>query len=316
MCTLAVAARTRNLKPSKWKNEFKVSQHGRDNAIRLFEENLMINSELLEAISELSGKVLVCHCRKGERCRADILIMVFKMRLTPRKRGMLRPPPQETRRLAVDGGGIPSTGDWSAPPPGERDWLKDCGAPSYFQRIFTAEWLLPLRNRNLIYHSTEDLSALGTTLRNLLQTKGCIAAFGAAPGQPYNLNVVEDIRAVTHDRDHSLVPNLLSGIPAGYFKPIPASVIFLAITRMLEAEKEPLRICADNWESAEDDPDPTKGLVKADVGEGFVKHFAGALEDARAQGAVGVAVGKLGVSRPRGEDPRLTLDSRLHCSRS
>ncbi len=63
---------------SKWKNPFSVKKYGLDECIRLFEEYLMSNKELLKDIYELKGKDLACWCKNGEcadeRCHGDLLL--------------------------------------------------------------------------------------------------------------------------------------------------------------------------------------------------------------------------------------------------
>jgi hypothetical protein len=51
------------LKQSKWKNPYSVKKHGREEAIRLYEEYLRGNKDLMAALPELEGKVLGCWCK-------------------------------------------------------------------------------------------------------------------------------------------------------------------------------------------------------------------------------------------------------------
>ena len=67
-------SRQRNL----WCNPFKVSEHGRALAVSKFEHHLRTDQDLNEALWQLSGARLVCHCRPGEECHADIIRTVFK----------------------------------------------------------------------------------------------------------------------------------------------------------------------------------------------------------------------------------------------
>jgi hypothetical protein len=63
-------------KGSKWKNPFPVKKHGLDECIRLYEEYLMNNEELLKDIEQLRGKNLACWCKNNgdEPCHGDILL--------------------------------------------------------------------------------------------------------------------------------------------------------------------------------------------------------------------------------------------------
>ncbi len=58
----------------------------------------------------------------------------------------------------------------------------------------------------------------------------------------------------------------------------------------------------------EEDPDLTASLIHKELQDGFVKVWPGSLEEAKVQWPLGVAVGKLGVQKAEGKEPRLTLD--------
>ena len=63
-----------------WCNPFNVSEHGRALAVSKFEHHLRTDQDLNEALWQLSGARLVCHCRPGESCLADIIRTVFSER--------------------------------------------------------------------------------------------------------------------------------------------------------------------------------------------------------------------------------------------
>ena len=55
-----------------------VGQHGdREQCIDKFEANVRADSSLVMQVSDLSGKVLVCHCGAHERCHGDVLISLW-----------------------------------------------------------------------------------------------------------------------------------------------------------------------------------------------------------------------------------------------
>ncbi len=59
---------------SKWGNPFKIGIDGtREEVIKKYEEYLIKNKELYDALDELDGKVLGCHCFPLG-CHGDILI--------------------------------------------------------------------------------------------------------------------------------------------------------------------------------------------------------------------------------------------------
>ena len=70
--------RQRKLEKSQFCNPYKVSEYGRGNAIRLFEQFLDSSSELISQVHSLSGKRLVCHCGVSQNCHADALIRKFR----------------------------------------------------------------------------------------------------------------------------------------------------------------------------------------------------------------------------------------------
>ena len=57
---------------SKWANNFKVDEYGREECIRKYKEHLLKNDKLMAEIGELKGKVLGCWC-KPESCHGDVL---------------------------------------------------------------------------------------------------------------------------------------------------------------------------------------------------------------------------------------------------
>ena len=61
-------------RPSKWGNPFKIGIHGtREEVVHLFEEWLLMESDIIEDIEELKGKNLVCFCAP-KLCHGDILL--------------------------------------------------------------------------------------------------------------------------------------------------------------------------------------------------------------------------------------------------
>ena len=73
-------SRQRSLKKSLWCNPFKVSEYGRDVAGSMFEDHLRTDQDLNDALWQVSGARLVCYCRPGESCHADIIRRIFSER--------------------------------------------------------------------------------------------------------------------------------------------------------------------------------------------------------------------------------------------
>lgn len=58
---------------SKWSNPFSCKKYGRQKCIQLYEEYIIENKDLMNALPELKGKILGCWC-KPESCHGDILM--------------------------------------------------------------------------------------------------------------------------------------------------------------------------------------------------------------------------------------------------
>ena len=60
-------------RPSKWGNPFKLDDHGRDEAVRIYEVWLRQQPHLIAALPELRGRRLACYCPLDQPCHADVL---------------------------------------------------------------------------------------------------------------------------------------------------------------------------------------------------------------------------------------------------
>ena len=70
--TSAEAPGNATSKKPLWCNPFKVSEHGRTIPVSKFEHHLRTDQDLNEALCQMSCARLVCHCRPGEECHADV----------------------------------------------------------------------------------------------------------------------------------------------------------------------------------------------------------------------------------------------------
>ena len=61
------------LSDSKWRNTFTVKEYGRDMAIKLYENYIRSNPQLMNDLKELKGKRLGCFC-KPSPCHGDVLV--------------------------------------------------------------------------------------------------------------------------------------------------------------------------------------------------------------------------------------------------
>jgi len=62
-------------RPTIWGNPYKVAEHGREKALRLYAGHLQkLYEETPEFIEPLRGYNLACYCPLHEECHADILV--------------------------------------------------------------------------------------------------------------------------------------------------------------------------------------------------------------------------------------------------
>ena len=62
---------------SKWGNKFRIGVNGsRDEVVAKYEEWVLKQDELVQALDELKGKTLVCFC-KPLACHGDVLIRLI-----------------------------------------------------------------------------------------------------------------------------------------------------------------------------------------------------------------------------------------------
>jgi hypothetical protein len=65
---------------TKWGNPFRIGRDGnRDDVIQKHREWLICQKELMNALHELIGKDLVCHCAP-KKCHADFLLELVALR--------------------------------------------------------------------------------------------------------------------------------------------------------------------------------------------------------------------------------------------
>ena len=115
--------RSQGLERSEWANDFPISEHGLHNALQLFQRQLEQKPALLQRLPELAGKILVCHCGwLKAQCHCAILSQRFRASFEKETKPDKLSPHQPLS--LVDGGGLPSTADWSIPPANRPDYFK------------------------------------------------------------------------------------------------------------------------------------------------------------------------------------------------
>jgi hypothetical protein len=60
-------------RPSRWGNPYSIEEHGREQAIEMYERWLLANDDLLAQLPSLKGKRIACYCKRDEPCHADVL---------------------------------------------------------------------------------------------------------------------------------------------------------------------------------------------------------------------------------------------------
>ena len=178
---------------------------------------------------------------------------------------------------AQDGGGIYSTPDWSYGPRYQSDLLSDL-------RKEWQQWLLenhvPARlSQHVANHSEEPLFTEDETswLQQSFQRfsdKHSTSQdwdFSIPPGQPYCLSALSRLSHLVADKDTSLFPALMQGVPTGFDKDIPRSHTLRPRRESDCDEGHELLICEGNWKGAEEDPALLQQLVEEELEAGYLE---------------------------------------------
>ena len=224
---------------------------------------------------------------------------------------------------AQDGGGIYSTPDWSYGPRYQSDllselrkewqqWLLEKHVPARLaqhvanhceQPLFTEDetsWLQQSFKRFSDKHSTsQDWD------------------FSVPPGQPYCLSALSRLSHLIADKDTSLFPALMQGVPTGFDKDIPRSHTLRPRRESDVDEGHELLICEGNWKGAEEDPALLQQLIDEELEAGFLEVVPDLEAAFRRWGKERVAVGKVNIVKAPGRSPRLVVDNSIcntnHC---
>ena len=135
-----------------------------------------------------------------------------------------------------------------------------------------------------------------------------------AQGQPFRLGLLQFFATATQDPDSNLCGMLENGVSTGIFEPIESSMQWVQQAQHIEdPDLHGLHLlhCQGNWTQAEKNPQLLDELVANEVKQGWVKPFAGTLEQAEKKWPGRTAVGKLNIVMAEGRDPRLVLDSSI-----
>ena len=125
------------------------------------------------------------------------------------------------------------------------------------------------------------------------------------------LHILQQLCQCMQDRDTSLFPYLIQGVPLGINEQITPSGCFPLHQPEPLFEPPLLSLHHTNWQSAEDEPDIVQDLINKEVEAGWVSCFEGSIEEAQTFFSGGLAIGKLGLALSDSRPPRLVLDSTI-----
>ena len=183
---------------------------------------------------------------------------------------------------AQDGGGIYSTPDWSYGPEEETAWLQQSFKRFSDKRSTSQDW-----------------------------------DFSVPPGQPYCLSALSRLSHLIADKDTSLFPALMQGVPTGFDKDIPRSHTLRPRRESGVDEGHELLICEGNWKGAEEDPALLQQLIDEELEAGYLEVIPDLETAFRRWGKERVAVGKVNIVKAPGRSPRLVVDNSIcntnHC---
>ena len=214
-------------------------------------------------------------------------------------------------RACQDGGGIHSVPDWSVSP-GCADIFKDVRQPLF---TFLMQVHAPQRLRQHVQEQREtplftssEVEHIRGLFASLFQKHGLDnISWTPHEGQPYSLLAMQALAHIMQDKDESLWPALMAGIPTGHFQDIPRSNVFIPISEPCsEADTSGLQVCERNWQGARDHPEELSRLLQEEIDQGWLEELT--LEQARSRWGEHVAVGKLNVVFQHNGKSRLIMD--------
>ena len=133
------------------------------------------------------------------------------------------------------------------------------------------------------------------------------AFLAVEPGQPFRLNVLEQLLRMCADSEAELCPLLRAGVRLGVDFDIKPSEHWPL--RSDEHDLADLVICDGAWRSAADNPTQVRELIASELQEGWIEEYS-SLSEIQSQ-FTSVAVGKLGLVVAEGRSPRLVVDSSI-----
>ena len=218
-------------------------------------------------------------------------------------------------RACQDGGGIHSVPDWSVPQATCPDVFKEVRQPLI---ALLLQWHAPQRLKQHVQEQREtplfDQSEI-VQIRALFDSLFCKhgldnISWQPHEGQPYSLFAMQALAHVMQDKDESLWPALMSGVPTGHFHDIPKSNVFVPTSEAnSDTDVSSLQVCETNWKGARENPDELRNLLQTEIEHGWLEELP--LSEARQRWGEHVAVGKLNVVFQRNGKSRLIMDGSI-----
>ena len=216
-----------------------------------------------------------------------------------------------------DGGGIYSLPDWSYGPRYAEDQL---GPLRTEWRSWLLEKHLPARlvqhiasGKNEPLFTNEETTWLQSSFKRF--SDGLSGApdwdFSVAEGQPYCLSALQRLSTILADKDTSLFPALLQGVPTGFDDDIPRSHTLRPRRQGDADEGHELLVCEGNWQGAESDPALLQELLEEELTAGFLEEVVSIEEAYKRWGKDRVAVGRVNIVKAPGRSPRLVVDNSI-----
>ncbi|CAE7451467.1 unnamed protein product [Symbiodinium sp. CCMP2592] len=218
--------------------------------------------------------------------------------------------PQLSRRVE-DGAGVNSTACWITPQ--ADDHLAGL-RKKWTQRLVDSR--LCLRICSTLRAGTDCPPISAEELQPFLDDLCCFCEvpeseienfLSIPPGQPFRLNVLEKLLALTKDPESDLCQHLRKGVRIGVDHELQPSTHWPL--RTADPVVSDLVICEGSWKSASDHPDQVRELLAQEIAEGWIVERPSVqyLHD----NFPAVAIGKLGLVLAEGRSPRLTVDSSI-----
>ena len=238
-----------------------------------------------------------------KKCTSTQSTLPWRFQLT-------RTPTTKTINLVNDGGGLPSTGDWTVSKRLDifSDLRKRISEHGHHYGLIP-KVLEHLRNQSPEAPLTlAELNPLKQIVHDWGLKHQMILDWTVAPFQHFRLNLLQSLALFMQDPDVELHHHLLQGVPTGLLDPIPPGYIWPSKPQSKAEDPGLLQSFDTNWTGAEEDPHLTLSLIQEEMDQGWIEELQGGLDEAKQRWTL-VAVGKLNVVQAPGKKPRLVLDS-------